>query len=171
MMDLNEPLDVLRSTIKYPALILKRLSGSVEASNLDNILDSVNGGFMILGHMYQVDNFSAEMQLVSKMKQIGTDVFARRLHDFLNYELLALKAIPEFNITSGRYEMLRPVFNNNFGSMYSFKIQKIIDLFFDSIRWTRIYPRYIIEHDYFLLVGFFPYGLEGNIIFLNIFLE
>src|SRR5512137_72405 len=80
MMDINEPLDALRSTIKYPALILTSLSGSFEASNLDNILDSVNGGFMILGHLDQVDNFSAEMQLVSKMKQIGTDVIARMLH-------------------------------------------------------------------------------------------
>ena len=44
MMDINEPLAALRSNIKYPALILTRLSGNFEASNLDNILDSINAG-------------------------------------------------------------------------------------------------------------------------------
>jgi len=92
MMDINEPLDARRSTIKYPALILTSLSGSFEASNLDNILDSVNGGFMILGHIDQVNNFFGEIQLVSKMKQIGADVIARMLHDHMKCELLALKA-------------------------------------------------------------------------------
>ena len=47
MMDINEPLDALRSNIKYPALILTSLSGNFEASNLDNILDMINGGFLI----------------------------------------------------------------------------------------------------------------------------
>jgi len=128
MMDINEPLDALRSTIKYPALILTSLSGTFEASNLDNILDSVNGGFMILGHLDQIDNFSAEMQLVSKMKQIGTDVIARMLHDHLKCELLALKAIPGFNINSVSYEMLGPVFDNDYGVMFSFKLLDFLNI-------------------------------------------
>jgi len=135
MMDINEPLDALRSTIKYPALILTSLSGNFEASNLDNILDSVNGGFIILGHLDQVDNFSAEMQLVSKMKQIGNDVIARMLHDHLKCELLALKAIPGFNINSVSYEMLGPVFDNDYGMMYSFKIRDIAELEFYPSKW------------------------------------
>jgi len=135
MMDINEPLDALRSTIKYPALILTSLSGNFKASNLDNILDSVNGGFIILGHLDQVDNFSAEMQLVSKMKQIGTDVIARMLHDHLKCELLALKAIPGFNINSVSYEMLGPVFDNDFGILYSFKMLDLIDMSHNPSKW------------------------------------
>jgi hypothetical protein len=135
MMDINEPLDALRSTIKYPALILTSLSGNFEASNLDNILDLINGGFLIIGHLDQVDNFSAEMQLVSKMKQIGTDIIARMLHDHSKCELLALKAIPGFNVNSVSYEMLGPVFDNDFGVIYSFKIQNCLDLDFDPTKW------------------------------------
>jgi hypothetical protein len=60
---------------EYPALILTSLSGNFEASNLDNILDSVNGGFLIISHLDQIDDFSEEMQLVSRMKQIGTDYY------------------------------------------------------------------------------------------------
>jgi len=137
MMDINEPLDALRSSIKYPALILTCLSGSFEASNLDNILDSVNGSFIILGHLDQVDNFSAEMQLVSKMKQLGTEIIARMLHDHLKCELLALKAIPGFNINSVSYEMLGPVFDNDFGIIFSFIIQDINNIEYDSGKWVQ----------------------------------
>ena len=127
MMDINEPLAALRSNIKYPALILTSLSGNFEASNLDNILDSVNGGFMVLGHLAQVDNYSAEMQVVSKMKQIGTDVIVRMFNDYLKCEPLALKAIPGFNINSVIYEMLGPVFDNDYGLIFSFKIISMVD--------------------------------------------
>jgi hypothetical protein len=135
MMDINEPLAALRSNIKYPALILTSLSGNFEASNLDNILDLINGGFLIIGHLDQIDDFSGEMQLVSKMKQIGIDIIARMLHDYLKYEPLALKAIPGFNINSVNYEMLGPVFDNDYGVMFSFKILENCDLELIPSRW------------------------------------
>jgi len=138
MMDINEPLDALRSTIKYPILVLTSFSGSFEAGNLDNILDSVNGGFMILGHLAQVDDFSAEMQLVSRMKQIGTDVIARMMYDQMKCELLALKAIPGFNVNTVTYEMLGPVFDNDFGVMFSFKHQDCLDLEYNPMQWEQL---------------------------------
>ena len=135
MMDINEPLDALRSNIKYPALILTSLSGNFEASNMDNILDSVNGGFMILSHLDKIDDFSGEMQLVSKMKQIGTDIIARMLYDNMKCESLALKALPGFNINSVSYDMLGPVFDNDFGMMYSFKLQECPVFGYDPTKW------------------------------------
>ena len=135
MMDINEPLDALRSNIKYPALILTSLSGNFEASNLDNILDLINGGFLIIGHLSQIDDFSGEMQLVSKMKQIGTDIIARMLHDHMKCELLTLKAIPGFNINSVSYEMLGPLFDNDFGVMFSFKMKDCLDLEYGPEKW------------------------------------
>jgi len=135
MMDINEPLDALRSSIKYPALILTSLSGNFQASNLDNILDSINGGFMILGHLDQVDDFSGEMQLVSRMKQIGIDVISRMLHDSLKCEPLSEKAIPGFNINSVSYEMLGPVFDNDYGYLISYKLFTQIELDVDPSRW------------------------------------
>jgi hypothetical protein len=135
MMDINEPLDALRSNIKYPTLILTSLSGNFEASNLDNILDLINGGFLIIAHLDQIDDFSGEMQLISKMKQIGTDIIGRMLHDQMKCEPLALKAIPGFNINSVNYEMLGPVFDNDFGVMFSFKLEDCLDLEFDTEKW------------------------------------
>jgi len=136
MMDINEPLDALRSNIKYPALILTSLSGNFEASNLDNILDLINGGFLIISHLDQIDDFSGEMQIVSKMKQIGTDIIARMLHDHMKCEPLALKAIPGFNINSVSYEMLGPVFDNDYGIMFSFKLHECLDLRYDPLSWN-----------------------------------
>ena len=137
MMDINEPLDALRSTIKYPALILTSLSGNVEAPNLEDILEVTNGGFLIIGHLDQIDDFSGEMQQVSRMKQIGTDIIARMLHDYLKCELLTLKAIPGFNINSVSYEMLGPVFDNDYGMMFSFKLLDCLDLEYNPCTWTR----------------------------------
>ncbi len=136
MMDINEPLAALRSNIKYPALILTSLTGNFEASNLDNILDSINGGFLIIGHLDQIDDFSGEMLLLSKMKQIGTEIISRMLHDYMTCELIAMKAIPGFNINSVNYEMLGPVFDNDYGVMYSFKFLDCLDLDFDVSKWV-----------------------------------
>ncbi len=138
MMDINEPLAALRSNIKYPALILTSLSGNFEASNLDNILDLINGGFLIIGHLDQIDDFSGEMQLVSKMKQIGTDLIARMLHDYMKCELLALSAIPGFNINSVSYEMLGPVFDNDYGVMFMYKLQECTDFTLNLSNWNSL---------------------------------
>jgi hypothetical protein len=136
MMDINEPLDALRSNIKYPALILTSLSGNFESSNLDNILDMINGGFLIIGHLYQIDDFSGEMQLVSKMKKIGTDIIGRMLYDQQKCESIALKAIPGFNINSVSYELLGPVFDNDYGLIFSFKLHDYLDLRYDPLCWN-----------------------------------
>jgi hypothetical protein len=135
LMDINEPLNALRSNIKYPALILTSLSGNFEVSNLDNILDSVNGGFLIIGHLDQIDDFSGELLVLARMKQIGTDIIARMLHDHMRCALLTLKAIPGFNINSVSYEMLGPVFDNDFGLLFSFKIQGCLDLEYNPEKW------------------------------------
>ena len=136
MMDINEPLTALRSNIKYPALILTSLSGNFEASNLDNILDSINAGFLIIGSLDQIDDFSGEMLLFSKMKKIGIDIIARMLNDYTKCEPLALKAIPDFNINSVNYEMLGPVFDNDFGMIFTFKLQDTLVLDYNSINWN-----------------------------------
>jgi hypothetical protein len=135
MMDINEPLAALRSNIKYPALILTSLSGTFEASNLDNILDMINGGFLIIGHLDQIDDFSGELLVLGRMKQIGTDIIARMLHDHMKCELLTLKAIPGFNVNSVSYEMLGPVFDNDFGMLFFFKIEDSMDLNFYPLTW------------------------------------
>ena len=135
MMDINEPLSALRSNIKYPALILTSLSGNFEASNLDNILDSINAGFLIIGHLDQIDDFSGEALILSKMKQLGTEIIARMLHDHLKCEPMAVKAIPGFNINTVTYEILGPVFDNDFGIMFSVKLLEILPLEYDSSVW------------------------------------
>ena len=135
MMDINEPLAALRSNIKYPALILTSLSGNFEASNLDNILDSINAGFLIIGHLDQIDDFSGELLVLARIKQIGTDIIARMLHDHMKCELLTMKAIPGFNINSVSYEMLGPVFDNDFGIMYSFKFRDCLGLEYNPSNW------------------------------------
>ncbi len=136
MMDINEILDGLRSTVKYPALILENISGSYMASNLDNSLEVINGGFLIIDHLPNPDDFQGEVVIIDRMKQIGHQVIARMLNDKMKCELLAEKAIPGFDINSVNYETLGPVFDNDYGFMYSFKIQDVIGLEYYSYKWV-----------------------------------
>ena len=73
------------------------------------------------------------------MKQIGTDIIARMLHDHLKCELLAVKAIPGFNISLVSHEMLGPLIDNDYGVMYSFKLHDCLDLEYDSEKWVKLY--------------------------------
>lgn len=128
MMDINEILEGLRSTVKYPALILENISGSYLASNLDNPLEVINGGFLIIDHLPNPDDFQGEVVIIDRMKQIGHQVIARMLHDHLKCELLTIKAIPGFDVNSVTYELMGPVFDNDFGILYSFRLEDLLDL-------------------------------------------
>jgi hypothetical protein len=73
-----------------------------------------------------------ELLLLGRMKQIGTDIIARMLHDYIRCELLTLKTLPGFYINSVSYEMLGPVFDNDYGVMFSSMLQDCLDLEYDS---------------------------------------
>ncbi len=127
MMDINEILDGLRSTVKYPALILENISGSYLASNLDNPLEVINGGFLIIDHLPNQDDFQGEVVIIDRMKQIGHQVITRMLYDQLKCELLAEKAIPGFDLNTVTFEVVGPVFDGDFGVLFLYKIIDILD--------------------------------------------
>lgn len=135
MMDINEILDGLRSTVKYPALILENLSGSYMASNLDNPLEVINGGFLIIDHVQNPDDFQGEVVIIDRMKEIGHQVIARMLHDKMKCELLAEKAIPGFDINRVNYEVVGPVFDNDFGLLFSFQLDDFSTFEYDPALW------------------------------------
>ncbi|MDD4554027.1 MAG: hypothetical protein PHP04_07500 [Bacteroidales bacterium] len=136
MMDINEILDGLRSTVKYPALILENLSGSYIASNLDNPLEVINGGFLIIDHLPNPDDFQGEVALIDRMKKIGHQVIARMLYDHLKCEQLTEKAIPGFDVNTVGFEVVGPVFDNDFGILYSFKLEDLLDLEYKEEMWV-----------------------------------
>ncbi|MCX6305533.1 MAG: hypothetical protein NT040_11245 [Bacteroidetes bacterium] len=140
VMDINEPLQALRDKIQYPALIMTSLSGSFTASNLDNILDETKGGFMVIGRLDQVDDFSGEMLLLQQMKQIGQQVISRMQHDMIKCEPRATKAILGFQIHSVSYQMLDGIFDNCFGFLYSFRIYSALDLSYNPLQWDAGQP-------------------------------
>ena len=138
MMDINEILEGLRSTVKYPALILENISGSYLASNLDNPLEVINGGFLIIDHLPNPDDFQGEVAIIDRMKQIGHQVIVRMLHDKMKYEPLAEKAIPGFDINSVRFEVIGPVLDNDFGLLVAFELQGSTQLYLDQSQWEAL---------------------------------
>jgi hypothetical protein len=136
MMDINEILNGLRLTVKYPALILENISGSYLASNLDNPLEVINGGFLILDHLPNPDDFQGEVVIIERMKQIGHQVIARMLNDHLKCELLTEKAITGFDVNLVNFEAVGPVFDNDYGMIFSFKMQDFLNISHDLDLWN-----------------------------------
>jgi hypothetical protein len=122
MMKINEIQNDLRSSVKYLVLIVEILSGSYMASNLDNPMEVINGGFLIIDHLPNPDDFLGEMVLIDRMKDIGHQVIIRMLQDKMKCEPLAEKAIPGFDMNSVTFEAIGPVIDNDFGLTYSFKV-------------------------------------------------
>ena len=48
--------------------------------------DDSDSRFLIIGHFDQIDDFSGELLILKNMKQIGTDIIARRVYDHLKCE-------------------------------------------------------------------------------------
>jgi hypothetical protein len=135
VMDINEPLQALRGSMKFPALIMNSLSGNFVAHNLDNTLDETKGGFVILGHLDNVDDFSGEMLLLQHMKQIGQAIISRMNYDLMKCEPRATKAIIGFRISSVSYQMVDGIFDNCFGFLFSFRLFSSIDLSYNPDQW------------------------------------
>jgi hypothetical protein len=146
IMDINEPLMAMRGEMQYPALILNALAGNLLSRNLDCTLDQVKGGFLIVGHLAQLDDFTGEMELLRQMKAIGGEIIARMVHDVYKCELRAVKAIPGFDINTVQYQMIDGIFENGFGFLFNFTITSLMDLEYDATRWNKtevvsdIYP-------------------------------
>lgn len=132
MMDINEPLAALRSDIRYPALILTSLSGRLVCPNADNCLDEVQGGFIIIDHLESPDDFRGEVGILKNTKSIGLDIIARMVRDARMGMGQINKNLAGFSPENVTYEMVGPVFDNDFGFIFSFKILLPISLMYHS---------------------------------------
>lgn len=140
VMDINEPLQALRGSMKFPALIMNTLSGNFVAPNHDNILDEVKGSFLILDHLDNIDDFSGEMLLLQHMKQIGQAIISRMNYDLVKCEPRATKAILGFHISSVSYEMVDGIFDNCFGFLFTYRFFNKLDLSYNSLQWSILKP-------------------------------
>jgi uncharacterized protein YerC len=135
IMDINEPVMAFKNGMKFPALILNSVTGVFDAPNLDNKLDRISGGFLVIDNVPEVDDFFNEMITLQQMKQLGSDIIARMLYDKLKCETLAVKAIPGFDIRTVSYEMMGPLFDNCFGFNFTFKLITTVNLDYDPEKW------------------------------------
>ena len=135
MMDINEPLAALRGEMQFPALIMNTVSGNFTASNLDNVLDEIKGGFLIVSRLTNTDDFPCEMLLLEDMKRIGADIISRMNHDLMKCEPRAQKAILGFRLGSVSYQMVDAIFDNCFGFLFSFKMFSKINLDYNPLKW------------------------------------
>jgi hypothetical protein len=136
MMDINELLSAANSTAKYPAIVLLKLSGRAIDKKEDNRLVAIEGGFLVLDHCKNIDDFAAELAIFQKTFAIGMQMIARIAHDQQQPLPIYSKAIPDFNPDSVRWEMIGPVFENHFGIIFRFPVNLVAELGYDAEKWS-----------------------------------
>jgi len=136
MMDINELLSAANSTAKYPAIVLLKMAGKTIDKKDDNPLVTFEGGFLVLDHCKNINDFPGELSIFQKTFLIGMQLVSRIAHDQRQPVPYSFKALPDFDPDSVRWEMIGPVFENHFGIIFRFPVTFILDLNFDHTKWN-----------------------------------
>jgi len=121
-MDINEVLGDLRQGMQYPALILNSVNGFFsENASQDNTQNLVKAGFMVIDHADQVDDFAREMQILGDTYEFAMQILSRLKEDAKCGTFLR-----KFDVNSIKYEMLGPVFDNDYGFMFTFDLRFMV---------------------------------------------
>lgn len=141
VMDINEVLGAMAdSSIQYPAVILNALSARIAGSSLDNTNEQINGGFLVIDHCQQIDNYESMVEAMANSHRIGLEFLQRIHYEIMKCEPLALKALPEWNIWNVATKMWGPVFDNDYGWHFEFPVVRPIELIFNPEKWDKIGP-------------------------------
>lgn len=144
VMDINETLEALRGDIKFPCLILTNLTGNYQATSIDNIIDQVKGGFIIIDRLDDPDSFVTEMNILNATKEIGKDIIARMIRDLYDKGTQdAINAIQGFNVGSVSYQMLDGIFDNCYGFNFNFQLDSFSGICYNRDKWQPLPDGYV----------------------------
>jgi hypothetical protein len=115
IMDINEIETSIRNDLKYPAMVLVSITGGIDAGNEDNILNRPKSGFILIDHLEQVDDYAGEIAAMDKTFKICKQVMAK-----IKKDAECDGNILDIDITTIKYEMMGPVFDNDWGWLFSF---------------------------------------------------
>jgi hypothetical protein len=135
VMDINEFTGALRSSVKYPCLILNGLQGQLKSNTVDNVSDKTMGGFLIIDHCPMQQDYDREREIIKETKEIGLNIISRMENDRIecNEDHALLMG---FDLNDVKYEMYGPVFDNDYGWNFTFTITDQLDLTYDPDQWT-----------------------------------
>ena len=131
-MDINEVLGDLRQGMQYPALILNSVNGFLsENLSAENTQNLVKAGFMVIDHADSLDDFTREMQILGETFDWSMDILTRIKNDAACGDF-----IHKFDVNSIKFEMLGPVFDNDYGFMFTFDLRFFVsDLSYKPEEW------------------------------------
>jgi hypothetical protein len=122
-MDINEVLGDLRQGMQYPALVLNSVNGFLsENASQDNTQGLVKAGFMVIDHCDSVDDFVGEMQILGETFDYSMQILSK-----LKLDASCGTFIKKFDVNSIKFEMLGPVFDNDYGFMFTFDLRFFVD--------------------------------------------
>ena len=136
MMDINEPLIAFHADMKFPMLVLHAVTGTLLANNRDNILDGIQGGFMLLDFLDDPTDFTTEMDILDRMKTIGLDIILKMEHDAINRLSMTNTWLNGFNLNSVSYQMIDGIWDKCFGFIFNFKIETALSQSYNPDCWS-----------------------------------
>jgi hypothetical protein len=86
------------------------------------------------------------MVMIDRMMETVYLAIARVLQDKMECEPLVEKEIRGFDLNTVSFEGVGPVFDNDFGTMFLFKFQDMIDLELNISKW--VFPIYDLDIAY-----------------------
>ena len=131
-MDINEVLGDLRQGMQYPALVLNSVNGFLsENVSADNTHALVKSGFMVIDHSDSVDDFAREMQILGDTFEYSMQILSK-----LKKDSFCGTFSRKFDVSSIKFEMLGPVFDNDYGFMFTFDLRFFVsDLSYKPDQW------------------------------------
>ena len=132
VMDINELEGDVRSKLQYPALVLTALTGDISGSNEDNILNNLKSGFIVLQHVKDINDYKSEMDAMASSYKIGLQIISKIRYDVEHCS----DAIADIDLNTLKYEMMGPVYDNDWGVMFTSDIfYQVADLVYDGSIW------------------------------------
>jgi len=140
IMDINEPLNGIRD-MQFPAMILTSITGNLLATNLDNPIDSIKGGFLIIDRLEDASDFINEMEILEATKITGIDVISKIISDIYTQSYSRDdNPLQGFNPSTVAYQMVDGIFDNCFGFSFTFQVDCTVDLSPKPEKWTENVP-------------------------------
>ena len=117
--------------LNYPILAASLETGDVKELSVDNGIDAITSGFLIVDKCEDVNDYQKIMQIFDTTKKIGLSIVSRMMFDKSN-------GFPVFfsELLSVKHKQYGPVFDNCYGTLFTITYNEEVNLLLDKTDWN-----------------------------------
>lgn len=129
----EEYASLMKSGLKYPALILEEIDTQIIGENFENCHYQINGSFLVVSNLASKGDFNARIVEQDKCMYIGHQIIAKMFYDRMNGQGF----IKGFDWRSIKSSPIGRILDNGYGYLFEFTFNVKADQYFeiDSTVW------------------------------------